>query len=620
MTEQRKTPSEGSQQGAAAVVFVGLALFSVVFYARAIGFDFVGFDDHQVLLGHPELFNENSFAASLRTIFVDYFPREEPLLLRDVSWALDARLFGLANPLGFHLGNVILNALNVGLLFLLMRLWTGDLRVATAVAGLFAVLPVHVEAVCWVMGRKDMLSAAFMLGGLLVQTAELQAPNSRRRWSYRALVLLFTTCALFSKASSVAFVIVLALHRFFHAYLPLGRDREQRAGRRGAAREPLPTLLLAVLPHLLITAAFLVWYTGVLSAYGVIETNGPSPTTAVHLEKVATFLPLILGRYVLSLTGLTQLSMLYRWPHVAIPLTSAELLASALVAVLGVAGIVVLLRRRPDLAFYVLAALGLLAPYAGLQYVGFWAADRYIYLASGFGLAAAVIPLAGLAGRNPSARIAVLTLGFGFFLASAAQGWLQQSVWQDNEALWSYEAYRDEPSLLSIQALAKQYLRNAEAAQDPVERNAWVRLAEAEIVRGFARHADLDLQPTAYKLKETLHLSRLHSLRGRVLELRGAPKEDQVAHFRRAFAIAPDRTNAMLISGALFEIAGRERNEAKRQQFIEGSFDAFVAYVEMGRWDSSRHAQSRELLARNFEGRFPFLDQRIAEVKRIYFP
>ena len=116
LDESRRSDAKRVVLACLALVILNLAL-----YARAASFDFVGFDDPRILLGHPNLYNGDSFASSLQEIFVGYFPREEPLLLRDVSWALDARLFGLENPLGFHLGNVVLNALNVALLFLFLR-------------------------------------------------------------------------------------------------------------------------------------------------------------------------------------------------------------------------------------------------------------------------------------------------------------------------------------------------------------------------------------------------------------------------------------------------------------------------------------------------------------------
>ena len=105
------------------LIVLSLIAVSLGLYARAPQFGFVSFDDHRVLLAHPSLYDETSFVSGARAVFSE-FPREEPLLLRDLSWAADARVFGFANPFGYHLGNVVLNALVVALLFVLLRRWT----------------------------------------------------------------------------------------------------------------------------------------------------------------------------------------------------------------------------------------------------------------------------------------------------------------------------------------------------------------------------------------------------------------------------------------------------------------------------------------------------------------
>jgi hypothetical protein len=595
-------------------IFLALIAFSLLWYLRTAGYEFVDFDDTRVLLGHPNLYNENSLLSSIREIFTGYFPREEPLLVRDLSWAVDARLFGFSNPFGYHLGNIVLNALNVGLLFLFLRRTTRSTETSAAVAICFALLPVHVEPVCWVMGRKDMLAAFFLLAALLAQSFELDDRSKAQRRTLYTFALLFTLLALFSKASALVFFIVLGLHRLFRPYLEEGHHPRAKiawwaSGGRAA---------LAVAPHAVLSVLFFIWYRGVVGTYGIIESGAPDPFDTEHLFNMIRFAPLILGQYLSHIAWPVELSMYYRWPHVEIPLTTPELISSAAFAIALLAGLCTLIVRRRDLAFYALVTLALLLPYTGLFYVGFWSADRYIYLASAGALAIMTIMMREISTRSRTAALVSALLAVAFISGSAIQNWRQQPVWQNTETLWLYEAYRREPSLLGIQALAKAYIKRAE--RDPVnpEHAIWLDRAEIEIERGFTRHSELNRKPGRYPVPEQHHLARLHYLRGRIAELRREPVENQLRHFSQAFELAPERLSAIYTSRSLFAMAGYA-DGPEQQKLIENSFDYFVHYIEFSLHDSLQLVESKKMLEANYEGRFPFLENRILETRKTYF-
>ena len=191
-----------------------LAIGSLALYVRSIDFGFVNYDDSTVLLGHPALYDEGSLLRSVREIF-HYFPREEPLLVRDLSWALDSRVFGFRNAFGYHLGNVLLNAANAALAFLFLQRATRRFEFAAWVAALWACLAIHVEPVCWVMGRKDVLSAMFALLAFWAQAVALSSETRRARWLAETAVFFLYPLAVLSKFSAVALVAALAMQRMF---------------------------------------------------------------------------------------------------------------------------------------------------------------------------------------------------------------------------------------------------------------------------------------------------------------------------------------------------------------------------------------------------------------------
>ena len=93
---------------------------------------------------------------------------------------LEHKLWGL-EPFGYHLVNVLLHMVNVLLLWRLL----GCLSVpgAWVVAAVFAVHPIHVEPVAWVIGRKDLLSCLFYMAAALCWIRAVGGIGDSRRGS-----------------------------------------------------------------------------------------------------------------------------------------------------------------------------------------------------------------------------------------------------------------------------------------------------------------------------------------------------------------------------------------------------------------------------------------------------
>ena len=181
---------------------------------------------------------------------------ENPLVLRGVTWdgvvwaftspdawygfpldwlshMLDVQLFG-PNAGAHLLMNALWHAANVVLAYLVLARLTGKPGRSAAVAALFAVHPLHVEAVAWVSERKELLSTFFGLLAMSAYARYAERPSVRRY----ALVAIAFGCSLLAKPMWVTLPFVLLLIDFW----PLRRGE----GLRRLVLEKLPLLALAL--------------------------------------------------------------------------------------------------------------------------------------------------------------------------------------------------------------------------------------------------------------------------------------------------------------------------------------------------------------------------------------
>ena len=116
-------------------------------------------------------------------------------------------------PLGYHLVNVLLHALNAVLLWRMLRRL--EIPGAWWAAAIFALHPVAVESVAWITERKNVLSCLFYLLAVLayLRYRPLTDREAARAcdWRYYPLVLVLFLCALLSKTVTCSLPAVLLL-------------------------------------------------------------------------------------------------------------------------------------------------------------------------------------------------------------------------------------------------------------------------------------------------------------------------------------------------------------------------------------------------------------------------
>lgn len=136
------------------------------------------------------------------------------------------------SPFLFHLVNVLWHIAASLLLFALMTRLDAPRAVRAAVPLLYAVHPLHTEAVAYISGRADPMAAAFMFAALL---CALWRGSAIRQGVGAALSALFFVCALLSKESAAVYPFLLLLVVAFEPLIDNVRPLRTAYLRRTAA-------------------------------------------------------------------------------------------------------------------------------------------------------------------------------------------------------------------------------------------------------------------------------------------------------------------------------------------------------------------------------------------------
>jgi tetratricopeptide (TPR) repeat protein len=428
-----------------------VALITFIVYLTCLRNDFVEWDDGAYVFENSHIHSLN--AAFFRWAFFDFYAANwHPLTW--ISHALDYALWGL-NPLGHHLTNIVLHAINVFLVVLLairlLEAWkerTGRnglssfpsgqaILIAAGTTGLlFGLHPIHVESVAWVAERKDLLCALFFLLSITwysnyvrIVTSEVSHENPFSQFfnRYYLCALGFFIFALMSKPMAVTLPVVLLLLDWY----PFNRIRSFNTSLPVLA-EKLPFIILSLLSSMVTILAQKAG--GALTSINAIplSTRVLVGTKALVVYLVKTMWPL-------------NLIPLYPYPKTALLLSPEYLVPIAIVVGITVVSIVHVKKQKLWLAtwsYYVITLL----PVLGFVQVGSQSmADRYTYLPSlglflMVGLVVASVSqqvdilkrwrlLVGIAGT-----IAVLLA----FILLTYLTTRQIGIWKNSYTLWSY--------------------------------------------------------------------------------------------------------------------------------------------------------------------------------------
>lgn len=208
------------------VLWILLAVITILFWGNSVFYDFVNWDDLYYVVKNPWVSQMNWH--QLGTIFLPHsfvMGNYHPLTI--LTYWLDYQWMGL-NPMVFHISNVVLHTFNTILVyFLLVRLGiTKEISFLSAL--IFSIHPFQIETICWISARKDLLATFFAL--LFFLSYLVFFSKKIKLYQILFLLLLYIGCLL-SKATLVVLPLILLIYHVlfeslgknrFHAYVLIG--------------------------------------------------------------------------------------------------------------------------------------------------------------------------------------------------------------------------------------------------------------------------------------------------------------------------------------------------------------------------------------------------------------
>jgi hypothetical protein len=384
-----------------------------------------------------------------RVFHLSYWPRSaggdgyRPLTI--LAFRVEAML-GHLHPMVFHAVNIALYALSAWLVFQVARrllpLWA-----AWVTAALFAVHPVHVEAVANVVGQSELWVAVALLGSTALYLRDrMEGPL---RPSTALWILLLYAVACFAKEHGIvlpAIIVVAELTVVSDNALPLERARRLR---------PFYLGLLAV------ALGFLAARGMVLADHSLGGFAPFTPFAVLHISPVDRVLTAVgvVPEWLRLFFWPARLSSDYGPPEVDIAQgLNLVQLPGFLLLIAIVAAAFLLRRRQPVMSFGIaFTCLALLPSSNFLLPAGIVVAERTMFLAS----AGAMLFVGALAvavrEQLRATPASIRAWRFGAPVTCAAllglggmRSWNRTRVWHDNETLFrqsivdsprSYRAY-----------------------------------------------------------------------------------------------------------------------------------------------------------------------------------
>ncbi|HET8732929.1 MAG TPA: tetratricopeptide repeat protein, partial [Anaeromyxobacteraceae bacterium] len=473
-----------------------------------------------------------------------------------LTFAANYAVHGRA-PFGYHLVNLLLHVVaSLLVLSLARRLAEATMPdrapwVALVAGLLFAVHPVHVEAIAPIVGRKELLSTALVLAAMLTAFSGRGAARSVGRLA--ATVGLGALAILSNEGAAV----LPLLYGIVAVAVPgaagivdepgFSDGKSRRALLRVMAVSAL--LLLSLVPYLLLRGM----------------PRGVPPEAqwlaGVPRSTITWTTSRILAEYVrmLAFPGFLGTDFAYAARVALVTSPGRELLLSTLAWLPLVVGALLLLRRWPLPSAGVLWTFGALLPVLHVIPIGVLMAERLTYLPSaGFCIAAGAA--IGSLRRTPL----VVGLVAALVLALGVRSAVRAADWSDDLALWEAELPKAPRDVVVNNNLAVAYSSRAQYAKAIPPLETSIRVAP----RYWRAHVNLGIAEQGLGRPERARAAYLEAIRIApgladplyfYARFQGAQGENAagVETLAAARRIAPEQARLATLQGQLLVRLGR---------------------------------------------------------------
>ena len=493
---QKRDARTGSPKSVNTMHIAAVIVLSMAVFANAFAGNFVWDDEIQIVKNWRIRSLEN-LASAFTTAFWSFAGGESENQtnfyrpVQTITYMLAYSMGGLS-PAPYHALSLVYHAAASVFVYLIGLELMFSPAVTFAIAALFAVHPVHTEAVAWIAGIPDVACGAFYFGTVFFFLRYLR--TRRKAFLWISCIVYFA--ALLSKEMAVTlpvFLLLLASRFDKTGTLTRGTSIEASPYRARASRRAALSQWESVLPLFGVLAVYLIMR---VSALGLLATShleveaGWLDWVSLGVRVFGDYIRYALVPYPLNAFHLVPLKLEYRTLSTSI----------AMAAIVIIAGLCWKLRTRlPDAIMWSASFVLMLVPvfyFKGMSNTFF--AERYLYIPS-FAIIALIVTTAA-ALKIPRWNLIFGAIGIVFAVAVV----YRNETWRTSEQLYRttlalqpevahmrinladiYLKRNDDASAKDLLASAQQYMESDRYVRYPYELyRAYVGLGAIEARAG----------------------------------------------------------------------------------------------------------------------------------------